>query len=277
MGSRSDCSRGLVPMVGLSDPYQAAERRSGSGTSAAVMRIDPVGRCLLVSVGRIRRSARRMARRLPAEPDRLAVVMPDADVTLMPELAYRLRRWVPGEWESVRLIAGEGAIGGADGRSGAQELADMLGVEVIAPDGNLVVLPDGTLFVRDERSRNGPGAWWRFRPGRTPEATGRRFPAPHWEADLGAFTDPAIPGVEVEQIPAGLWVHWPRRTRGTDLAYAVPVRESSIALVVSRAGDPPLRAAAVRQLVQAIPDALRERLLVIPYGDEPVADVRLGA
>jgi hypothetical protein len=264
-------------MVGLNDAYRASKRQRDHDGSARRMRIDPVGRCLLVSVDRIRRSARRMARRVPVEPNRLTVVMPDADITLIPELAQRLRRWVPVEWESIRLIAADSAVPGPDGRSAAQELSDMLGAEVIGPDGDLVALPDGTLFVRAKRDRTDLGAWWRCRPGRSPEAIGRRYPAPDWEPELAGFNDPGIAGVDVEEIPAGLWVHWSRKTRGTDLAYAVPVQDSSMALVVSCAGDPPLRAADVRRLIQAMPETLRERLLVIPYGDEPVADTRLGA
>jgi hypothetical protein len=69
-----------------------------------------------------------------------------------------------------------------------------------------------------------------------------------------------------------------RRPRpGSDLVFAVPVQASTIALVVSRPTDPGLPSAAVGQLVQALPEALRDRLVVIPYGDRAVEDGHLGA
>jgi hypothetical protein len=50
-----------------------------------------------------------------------------------------------------------------------------------------------------------------------------------------------------------------------------------MALVVSRAGDRPLRTADLTRLIAELPEGLQDRLTVIPYGDEPVAEARLGA
>ena len=77
----------------------------------------------------------------------------------------------------------------------------------------------------------------------------------------------------MEEIPAGLWVRWPgdpaRTPDPTDLGFAIPVQSTAMAMLVSRAGDPPLRTADLRRLVEAMPDSLRDRLVVIPYGDRP--------
>src|SRR5205814_10026866 len=62
-----------------------------------------------------------------------------------------------------------------------------------------------------------------------------------------------------------------------DLAFAIPVSETNISLVVSRAGGPPVRQESVWRLIEAVPPELYDRLVVVPYGDRPVEDARLGA
>jgi hypothetical protein len=49
-----------------------------------------------------------------------------------------------------------------------------------------------------------------------------------------------------------------------------------MALLVSRPGDPPLRAADLTRMVSTLPGALRQRLVAVPYNDQPVAGARLG-
>ncbi len=265
--------------------------------------------CLLVGSAGSRRRMMSVARLIPREPGRLAVVMDKAEPSFMLELAQRLRRWVPRRWESIRLIAANAAASASGVECAAKDLAELLGVEVVAPDGDLVVVPDGSLFVTaanapgesgggmlgasararlDESSGAQPdgtariapgraGAWLRFRPGRPPVRLGRRFPVPDWEADLGQFADPNMAGVVVEEIPCGLWLHRPARIGKDDFAFGVPVLADSMILLVSRPGDPGLRAVEVRRLVEALPDTLCDRLTLVPYGDRPVADAQLGA
>src|SRR5438094_539393 len=110
-----------------------------------------------------------------------------------------------------------------------------------------------------------------------PAGVGRVRPAPSGRLDRPPDTRGARapPGVVVEEVPAGLWLRRSGAPRPTDLAFRVPVHRSAVALLVSRAGDPPLRAADVRHLLQALPESLTDRLIVIPYGDNPVADARL--
>ena len=165
----------------------------------------------------------------------------------------------------------------AGGPPAAQVLADQLGIEVLAPDGQLLVVPGGTLFVVGGQDRDSRGGWWRFRPGRDPERDARRFPAPQWENRLAAFNEPVIPDVVIEEIPAGLWIHRPGPARRNDLAFAIPVNAGAMSLVFSRPGDPPLRRDDVWRLIEAVPVELYDRLTIVPYGDRPVEDARLGA
>jgi hypothetical protein len=241
------------------------------------LRIDKVGQCLLVSNGHVSRRGSMVARTLPAEDGRIAVIVPDSVTIHIAELVERLWRWVPAAWESVRLVMADAASSGGGDRPAAQQLSEMLGVEVIAPSGSLLAVPDGSLFVMGNGRDAGNGVWVRFRPGRPVEVVGRRFPVPEWEPDLAGFVDPGIAGVDVAEVPAGLWVRWAGKTSSTDLGFAVPAHPRSMALLVSRAGDPPLRNADVRHLLQALPVALWDCLTVVPYGDEPIAGARLGA
>jgi hypothetical protein len=242
------------------------------------IRVEPVGRCLLASVGRPSGRAAALADALPEDDgDRIAVLMSRAPADRMPELAELVHEWVPAEWESIRLVTSYAGASPSGARPAAQVLADELGVEVLAPDGQLLAVPDGTLFVLGGRGSLARGAWWRFRPGRAPERDARRFPAPQWEQQLAVVKDPAIPGVVVEEVPAGLWIHWPGAARASDLVFAVPVSPTTLSLVCSRPGDKPLRRADVWRLIEVLPPELHERLAVVPYGDRPVDDDRLGA
>jgi hypothetical protein len=241
------------------------------------VRVEQVGVCLVASVGGVRPSATTMARSLPEEEDRVAVVLSDADAMSIPELAEILQEWIPLGWDSIRLIAPNTARPAGDDLPVGQEIADLLGMEVLAPDGPLLAVPGGSLFVLGGQDGAERGVWRRLRPGRPPEAAGRRFPPPEWERAVAPFTDPGITGVVAEEVPAGIWLHWSGEYGPGDLAFALPVHESNMALVVSRAGDPPMRTADLRRVIQSLPDELQDRLALVPYGDEPIAEARLGA
>ena len=284
----------------VDDSYRDQELRYAPSPR---VQIEEVGNCLLVCVGGARGGpGRAVARALPAEDDRVSVIVPDLSAAIVPQLLDRLRDWVPIKWDSVRLIAA-GAVGDLSGRSAeaspvaghstaspaarrhlAQQLADGLGVEVIAPDGDILCVPGGSLFIAGAAgTEEGPRpsrAWWRLRPGRDPQQLGRRFPEPEWERYLDALPLSQfgpLTGVVVEQVPCGLWVRRPGPVRADDLVYAVPAHPDAITLVVSRPGDRPLGVADIRRLIVDLPAPVRERLVLVPYGDEPVADGRLGA
>jgi hypothetical protein len=252
--------------------------RPGRATSRDVLRphVRQVGNCLVVSFGWSAHKEKALARSLPAEEGRVAVVVGHLGPEVIPELAEELQRWVPFGWESVRLVAARAATANEDATPPAQELAEMLSVEVIAPDGRLLSVPGGALFVLRGRGQETLGSWWRFRPGRAPEMTGRRFPTPAWERELGTFTDPGIPDAVVEELPCGLWLHRPGEPRPGDLAYALPINPAGMTVVVSHACDPPVPSSAVQRLIQALPEGLHDHLVLVPYGDEPVSGARLG-
>jgi hypothetical protein len=255
-------------------PTSAPDDRSARPGS---VRLERIGDSLLASADDMidTKGPAAVARSLPFELNRLAVVLAGPVDAMLPELADQLGRWVTAGWESVRLVGS--AIAASDGGpSASQILADQLGVEVVAPDGQLLVVPDGSLFVVGG-SGLGSGAWWRCRPGRAPMATGARFPAPPWQHELAPVADPDLPDIVLEEIPAGLWVHRPGVADLNDLAYAMPLDERAVALLVSRPGETPLPADELMQLISRFPRTVQENLLAVPYGDDPVADAELGA
>ncbi|WP_405095609.1 hypothetical protein [Micromonospora sp. NBC_01412] len=255
-------------------------QRQGAG-EVPRLRVDEVGDALLVSVNGVHPATAAVTRALPTETGRICVVMTDPALAYHPDLGYRLCRWVPTRYEAVRLISPCAGMADQSGRIPAQHLCELVEADVIAPVGELVAVPGGTLYALAGGADGTDGQWLRYRPGRPPLGAGRRFPLPEWERELADVADPSIPEVTVEQIPAGLWVRRSHSPAGpvepTDLAFAVPVQPDTVTLLVSRPGDPPLPAADLRRTIEAIPAALRERLVVTPYGDTPVADGALGA
>ncbi|MER7415948.1 hypothetical protein ABT346_04030 [Micromonospora peucetia] len=255
-------------------------QRQGGG-EVARLRVDEVGDALLVSVNGVHPATAAVTRGLPTETGRICVVMTDPALAYHPDLGYRLCRWVPARYEAVRLISPCAGMADQSGRIPAQHLCELIEADVVAPVGELVAVPGGTMYALTGGADGAEGQWLRYRPGRPPLGAGRRFPLPEWERDLADAADPGIPEITVEQIPAGLWVHRSHSPAGpvepTDLAFAVPIQPDTVTLLVSRPGDPPLAAADLRRTIEAIPAALRERLVVTPYGDNPVADGALGA
>ena len=70
------------------------------------IRVEPVGRCLLASLGTPSAPVSALAEALPEDDgERVAVVMSHAPAERMAELAARLQPWAPIEWESIRLVA----------------------------------------------------------------------------------------------------------------------------------------------------------------------------
>lgn len=267
------------------------------------------GGCLLVATASAQTGAVAwdLASAVPREPGRLSIVMLEAPASLMPRLARHLRQWVPDPWDTVRLVASRSGAPQLTGTPAAQELAECLGVEVLAPEGDVVLVPGGSLFVFDPAAPNARPGWVRFRPMRAPKPAGRRVPVPEWESALAPLGDSGATGVTVSEIPVGLWVHGPgpppplvpagpgARERvyravllGTgpdgsstshylDLAYSIPRSSDSVAVLVSRPGDPGVTSAALGQVLSALPDPVLERLVVLPYGARPIVDGSLGA
>jgi hypothetical protein len=262
--------------------------------SANAIVVERVGAAVLVRAGGPRHPDLAFVAALPTEPRRTTVVVDGPGYgalrALDPGLLSDLdtHRAQPGQRGraagGLRLAAAGAGRAGSDGSPPlAAVLADRLEVEVVAPDGHLLVLPGGGLF-----SAEPAGGWWAFRRGRRPRRDGPRHPAPTWQSalpeDIAARA--GVSRLGVLSIPAGLWI----RPVGAgpaplqDWAYGVPCAADRLALVVgaptgARAGD--LAGDAARdaagdatdvddlaRILRALPGALRASCVVMPYGPQ---------
>ncbi|MGC9667713.1 hypothetical protein ACNTMW_14305 [Planosporangium sp. 12N6] len=209
----------------------------------------------------------------------LAVVVTSHTLRLLPammnELADALTEQFPPRCNRVRLVAWNSGCLHDDRPAPAYQLATRLGVEVIAPAGPLLGVPGGSLFAAAGRGAQRPGGWWRFAPGSAPSRVGWRYPAPHWDPDLGDVGELGNDLV-VEQVPAGLWLHRSGYRNVTDLVYSVPVDPDNPALIVSHPDEKPLHHDDLARALAILPRRTVERLVFTPYGPEPVAEGRLG-
>ncbi|HEV7898408.1 MAG TPA: hypothetical protein VGP31_11250 [Planosporangium sp.] len=194
---------------------------------------------------------------------------------MMNELADALAEQLPARCNRVRLVAWNSGCLHDDRPAPAYQLATRLGVEVIAPAGPLLGVPGGSLFAAAGRGAQRPGGWWRFAPGSAPSRVGWRYPAPHWDPDLGDVGELGNDLV-VEQVPAGLWLHRSGYRGMTDLVYSVPVDPDDPALIVSHPDEKPLQRDELARALAILPRRTVERLVFTPYGPEPAADGRLG-
>jgi hypothetical protein len=238
--------------------------------------VERSGTCLSVRAGHAT-AGPRPETLLRAEPGRVAVVVDRSasaalhrlDRQLVYELGRRLQPYPGQPGSGVRLLVGGTARPAPDGGPPlAALLADQLGVEVVAPDGPLVVLRRGELF-----SAGPAAAWWGFVPGGMPSRSGARFPEPSWQAALPPDLSPAVRSgtVHVVPVPSGLWV----RTAGTppaelsDPGFAVPAAPERLAILAGRPGEPPPDVAGIAEVVTALPPVLRRRYVLVPYGPQP--------
>jgi hypothetical protein len=118
-----------------------------------------------------------------ASPDRFEVHRLDRDATVTPrQLAAYLRRQGRGG-QRIRLIA---CSAGQHPEAVAQQLADVLGVEVMAADRNVWTGPNGELGIGDVIGNN-EGAWHTFAP-RKPETPPAKLRAKQHEASQSSGT-----------------------------------------------------------------------------------------
>jgi hypothetical protein len=155
-------------------------------------------------------------------------------------------------------------------RSWPQQLAEELGVEVLAPQGPLSLVPGGLLFVGGVAGSN---SWRSFRRGDTSRPWGARYPQPDWEAQLPPGPVTSAHKLTVEPIPAGLLV----RTEGApptppaDRAYAVAVHPGRPRLVLGRPGEPARTPAQIAALISIFPPTLSATLELVPHTPEVAA------
>ena len=208
-----------------------------------------------------------------------AVVISSHTVKLQPamveELAEVLANGLPRGFTAMRFVAWDGACATNERPAAAHLIAMRLGIDVIAAAGPLLGVPGGSLFAPIGRGEHRPGGFWRFRTGAQPARVGWRFPAPHWEADLGEI--PELPGdLVLDQIPAGLWLHRRRVGSVTDLAYSVPTDHSHPAMILSHPGEEPLHRDELVRAISVIPALTADRCVFTPYGQRPLLDGPVG-
>ena len=128
-----------------------------------------------------------------------------------------------------------------------QQLADELGVEVVAPDGGVVAMPGAALYAGHTAGGTG---WHRF--GTAMSFHGARFPLPEWESWLPS-TPVEADGVTAVPAPCGLAL-----SGAVDFAFDVPVNQRFPKVVV---GAPVPSPSAVAALLGALPD---RPIMVVP-------------
>ncbi|MYV57960.1 hypothetical protein GT042_36820, partial [Streptomyces sp. SID3212] len=175
----------------------------------------------------------------------------------------------------VRLVMS----GAGDDRPGrpcvARRIADAWELEVLAPDGAVLITPGGGLFVPGDARPGGRG-WWRFAPGEAPRKLGPRAPAPAWQEALGRVPARTTGGCVVEQIPAGVVM----RPAGAptpdldDLCFAVPADHERPTVVVGAPRAEDVAADEVAAVLAALPVGQRSRVRLAPGGRRDL--LRLG-
>lgn len=210
-----------------------------------------------------------LAANLPARREKTFVVVGDSSVDAM----TRLDPWVTADLADA--IHGDVCVVaprfGSMGRDGtlppARLLADRLGVEVTAADGEPVGLADGTVFVP------GPTAGWvSFRPGGQRVRVGARLPAPWWQEGLPA------PGPHVTHVPAGLWVRREDAPPRPDdpLLARVPDLDRMY-VVLGAPGELPPSRETVTTVLRGLPDESRDRAVLAWYGSGVMAPAMAAA
>ncbi|MER7010316.1 hypothetical protein ABT324_02655 [Saccharopolyspora sp. NPDC000359] len=155
-------------------------------------------------------------------------------------------------------LPGAAAPSPADGQIFAQQLADGLGVEVIATNTTVAVAPPNALFSGTDRPGHG---WYRFQRGRPAEWIGHRYPAPGWE-QLLPRTDLAGGELSLVPIPAGLAVR--RSDELMPEALRVPVHPGRPRLVLGHPADGELSSLAVAEFLRKASPQFRECVQLVP-------------
>ncbi|MEY9944403.1 hypothetical protein [Kitasatospora sp. GAS1066B] len=220
---------------------------------------------------------------LPAVPDALILLVATANAApvlrqQLPELARTAR----ARGASTIVLAASGlAAAAGSGRRPAEQVAGMVGLTVIAPDGMVSIQPDGTLEVTPA-GPGGAASWWRCTATGPAEPLGASWPAPVFEAELVAPVAPvafeapiAAPspqpgGPAVTPLQCGYWI---RSAAFDDDAVLGPRLDSlaadpgTLVLVVGHPAAPVVPASVLATTVRTHAPASAGLLLSAPWAD----------
>ncbi|MDQ1005941.1 hypothetical protein QFZ82_000426 [Streptomyces sp. V4I23] len=152
----------------------------------------------------------------------------------------------------------------------AHRIADAWRMEVVAPDGAVLLVPGGALFVQDSAQR--PGNWWSFTDGQTPRPLGPRTPPPVWQREVSRMPSHTASGCVLEQIPAGIHLRPAEAARPEqgDLPFAIPVDQERPLVLVGLVGSEEVAADEVAEVLAGLPPAERARARLAPGGRHDV-------
>ncbi|MFK0116959.1 hypothetical protein [Streptomyces sp. NPDC090994] len=193
----------------------------------------------------------------------VAVAGEDAAASLWPRLSETLDSLRESGTRSVRLVMSGAGLDRPDRPAPARRIADAWKLSVEAPDGPVLVVPGGSVFVPP-----GDGGWWRFAPGERPEARGPLTPAPRWQAAMRRVPERTSDGCVVDRIPAGLLIRPAEATapRPGDLFHAVPVDPRRPVVVVGVPWGEDVLASEVADVLAALPAGVRSGIRLSPGG-----------
>ncbi|MFI5735661.1 hypothetical protein ACIA49_36460 [Kribbella sp. NPDC051587] len=225
----------------------------------------PIGNAYVVHPrDRLRDEIRDFALGLAADPEHELVVVDlpaDSSIPVWESAASLL----PGRRRGMRLV-----IGGRSRETlalASQWLSDRLNRMIVAPDGAVLPGVGGSVFV--------DAGWLRFRPGRTPEHSGKRFPRPVWEkASARVESVPTTASSLTEPLPCGVWL----RPRGPEsavqpyrqwLVETLPCQPDVYTVVLGCPGGPSVTLDDIKQFWTRLPEELRSKLRLVKFG--PIA------
>ena len=194
-----------------------------------------------------------------------------ASGALWPRLSELLDTLCAEDIRSVRLVMSGAGDDRPERPALARRIADAWELVVEAPDGHVLVVPGGSVFVPP-----GDGGWWRFAPGERPELLGPRTPAPDWQSGVRRVPARMAAGCVVDRIPAGLLIRPAEATasRPGDVFHAIPVDQQRPAVVVGVPWGEDVAASEVAELLITLPAEVRSRVRLTPGGRRDV--LRLG-
>lgn len=216
------------------------------------------GHTLVIGVDE--RLPRNLVEALPSERDRHTVLLA-GDATLAPEPVARLIGEELPKAGSIRLACSAPGAGRI-----AQQLADRLSVDVVAPLGPTMLVGPGSLFVvRRPRAHS----WRLHRPGDRPrDIDSPRHPAPQWQVPLPRQPFGRLHGLVAQELPAGFWLHRPQRRPlpADDPAYAIEVDGEHVVVLVGQPDREPPSPRRVYRWLSRLPLTALGRLVLMPYG-----------